>query len=58
MIQEIIVIVDDTLYCLERVIIDILLCLLVFSLFLLIKNLLMGETYGGDRPQRGIRRGY
>jgi hypothetical protein len=63
MIQEIIVIVDDTLYCIERVIIDILLCLLVFSL-------LMGETApnavllrgGGDRPQRGfierLLRGY
>ena len=61
MIQEIIVIVDDTLYCIERVIIDILLCILVFSL-------LMGETApnavlcGGDRPQRGfierLLRGY
>jgi hypothetical protein len=62
MIQEIIVVIDDTLHCIEKVIIDILLCLLVFSLFLLIKNLLIGETYGGDlwgdRPQRSIRKGY
>jgi hypothetical protein len=66
MIQEIIVVIDDTLHCIEKVIIDILLCLLVFSLFLLIKNLLIGKTYGGDlwgdlwgdRTQRGIRKGY
>jgi hypothetical protein len=47
MIQEIIVVIDDTLYCLERVIIDILLCLLVFSL-------LMGET----APNAVLLRGY
>ena len=67
MIQEIIVVIDDTLHSLEKVLIDILLCLLVFSLFLLIKNLLMGGGlivrllrgyYGGTRPQRGIRKGY
>lgn len=37
MLTEILVILDDALYSLERSIIDILLCILVFSMFLLIK---------------------
>jgi len=37
MLTEFLIILDDTLYSLERSIIDILLCILVFSLFLLIK---------------------
>ena len=41
MLTEILIILDDTLYSLERSIIDILLCILVFTLFLLIKNYLL-----------------
>ena len=41
MLTEILIILDDTLYSLERSIIDILFCILVFTLFLLIKNYLL-----------------
>ena len=37
MLTEILVILDDALYYFEMCIIDILLCILVFSMFLLIK---------------------
>jgi hypothetical protein len=41
MLTEILIILDDTLYSLERSIIDILLCIIVFTLFLLIKIYLL-----------------
>jgi hypothetical protein len=41
MLTEILIILDDTLYSLERSIIDILLCILVFTLFLFIKIYLL-----------------